>query len=352
MRLVHISVDDPGYLRKGRGKGFEYLDPQGKRLTDKDELKRIKSLRIPPAWKDVWICLNPDGHLQATGIDAKGRKQYLYHDEWTRQSQLQKFDRISGFARALPEIRRKIQNDLRKPGWPREKVLSLVLSILDQSALRIGNKMYELENGTFGITTLKRKHMKVEGDHIAFQFKGKSGIYRNTQIKGRKLTRLIRECSELPGQEVFQYLNSEGKPQPIFSQDVNAYIQEITQGDYTAKDFRTWAGTVGAIEVLPKTIAEIEASPKRSFTTCLIKKVAEKLGNTVAVCRSYYIHPSILALSERQVPDLEKLHETAAKQYPALSGDLNMAELSALYLIENTPTDLATLLQKSLRATA
>jgi DNA topoisomerase-1 len=242
-KLVYVSADDPGYRRKGRGKGFEYLDTNDKRITDQDELTRIQGLRIPPAWKNVWICADPFGHLQATGIDARGRKQYLYHEEWNKRSHDNKFDRMAGFAKALPNIRKQIESDLRKEGWPREKVISLVISILDQSALRIGNKAYEEENGTYGITTLRRSHLKVNGNSISFQFKGKGGIYRNTTIKGKRLSRLIRECSEIPGQEVFQYLDAEEKHHPIFSHDVNAYLQEISGGDYTAKDFRTWAGT-------------------------------------------------------------------------------------------------------------
>lgn len=334
-RLCYVSSDEIGYRRKGRGKGFEYFDEQGKKLSDKTELKRIADLRIPPAWRNVWICQNPEGHLQATGIDARGRKQYLYHEEWSKRSQIRKFDRMAGFAKVLPEIRKKIQQDLRKQGWPREKVLSLVINILDQTALRIGNKSYEQENGTFGLTTLKRKHLKVNGDSISFQFKAKGGLYRNTQIKGRKLTRMIRECSELPGQEVFQFLDAEGKPHPVFSQDVNSYIQEITGGDYTAKDFRTWGGTVGAIELLPEAMAELETSPKRNFATCLVRKVAEKLGNTVTVCRAYYIHPTILSSAEQHRTEFEKLMQTSAGKYIDLESHLSPHELTALYLIEN-----------------
>lgn len=349
MGLIHVSSDDKGYSRKGRGKGFQYFDENGRSITDKEILKRIKGLRIPPAWKNVWVCANPDGHLQATGIDARGRKQYLYHEEWNRQSHISKFDRMAGFAKMLPDIRKKIQQDLRKQGWPREKVISLVINILDQTSLRIGNKMYELENGTYGLTTLRRKHLKMNGDAICFQFKAKGGIYRNTQIKGRRLTRLIRECSELPGQEVFQYLDSDGKPHPVFSQDVNAYIQEISEGDYTAKDFRTWGGTVGAIELFEDALKEIEASPKRNLASCLVRKVADKLGNTMAVCKAYYIHPTILTLAEHNRIDIGKAFQKAVKKYESLAGDLDPAELTALYLIENTTDDLEILLKESLR---
>ena len=333
--LVHVAADDYGISRKGFGKGFAYFGPESKKISDKGELVRFKNLRIPPAWKNVWICANPNGHLQATGIDARGRKQYLYHEEWTRRSQVSKFDRIASFAKILPDIRKKIQPDLRKQGWPREKVISLVINILDQTGIRIGNKAYEQENGTFGLTTLKRKHLKVNGDAISFQFKAKGGIYRNTQIKGRKLTRLIRECSELPGQEVFQFLDAEGKPHPIFSHDVNSYIQEITGGDYTAKDFRTWGGTVGAIELLPDALAELELSPKRNFATSLVRKVADKLGNTVTVCRAYYIHPIILSSAEKHRTEFDKVMEKAAAKYQDLQTHLSDCEITALYLIEH-----------------
>ena len=351
-RLIYVSDDHEGYRRKGRGKGFEYLDPSGMRVTDKSELERIKKLRIPPAWQNVWICTNPDGHMQATGTDARGRKQYIYHEEWNRRSNEKKFDRMLGFAKALPAIRKRVQLDLRKPGWPREKVISLMISILDQNPIRIGNKSYEVENGTFGLTTLKRKHMKVNGNEIYFMFKAKGGIYRNAQIRGKKLTRLIVECSELPGQEVFQYLDSEGKPHPIFSQDVNAYLQEISGSEYTAKDFRTWGGTVSTIELLQDAITELQSTPKRNLTNCLVKKVAERLGNTVAVCKSYYIHPTILMLAERSQIDEETILEKASKEYSDLQSDLSKAELIALYLIENTSTDLGSLLKKSLQQRA
>ena len=318
----------------GRGKGFVYLDQNDKPISDKEDLSRIKGLRIPPAWKNVWICKNPDGHLQATGIDARGRKQYLYHEEWNKRSLANKFDRMPGFAKALPDIRKKIESDLRKEGWPREKVISLVLSILDQCALRIGNKAYEQENGTYGITTLKRSHLKVNGNNISFQFKAKGGIYRNTLIKGKRLTRLIRECSEIPGQEVFQYLDNEGNRHPVFSQDVNSYLQEISGGDYTAKDFRTWSGTVGGVELLPEALEEMKEFPKRNLAKCLVNQVAEKLGNTAAVCRAYYIHPSILAVADAYGPDLDDLLKRASSAYRDLKDKLSDAELMALYLIE------------------
>lgn len=215
-------------------------------------------------------------------------------------------------------------------------MISLIIALLDQSSLRIGNKMYEIENGTYGLTTLRRKHLKMEKGSISFQFKAKGGLYRQMPIQSKKLSRLIKECSELPGQEVFRYLDDEGKSHPIFSQDVNAYLQEIMEGDYTAKDFRTWGGTVGAVELYPEAVAELQTSKIKQFTTGLIKKVAEKLGNTAKVCRDYYIHPATLALSESAQYDFDDLLDKAAKKYPDMEKDLNKYELAALYLIEQS----------------
>jgi len=333
-KLIHVSVDDPGYTRKGRGKGFEYFDPSGKKIIDKDELARIDALRIPPAWKKVWICAHPNGHLQATGQDAKGRKQYLYHSDWIKQSQTGKFDKMAGFAKALPDIRKRIDLDLRKKGWPREKVVALVIRILDQHSLRIGNRAYELENGTFGLTTLKLKHLKVEDEGIVFQFKAKGGFYRKTKIRGRKLTRLILECSELPGQEVFQFLDAEGNPHPIFSTDVNSYLHEIAGQEYTAKDFRTWGGTVWAIELLPQTLKELESATNRNLMTSLIRNVADQLGNTVSVCRQYYIHPAVQSATEMYQQNFDKIIGMASAAYPEFNEYLSPHELAALYVIE------------------
>ena len=333
--LVHVSSDDPGYTRKGRGKGFTYFDEHGKKISSKEELDRIKKLRIPPAWKNVWICPRPNGHLQATGIDSRGRKQYLYHSIWTEKSNLDNFDRMEGFAKALPDIRKSIERDLRKKEWPREKVLALIVSILDVTSIRIGNKAYEQENGTFGLTTLRRKHLKKNGNSIKFEFKAKGGIFRTTEIKGKRISRLIKECSELPGQEVFRYMDDEGKTHPIYSQDVNQYLQDISKGEYTAKDFRTWGGTVAAIEMFPEAIAEMENSKNKSLEKNIVRKAAEKLGNTVAVCRAHYIHPIILQTACRDTFNHEALKNQSKSKYKKLSHHLGEYELMALYLIEN-----------------
>jgi DNA topoisomerase-1 len=334
LRLIHVSPDSPGYARRKRGKGFAYFDTAGKLIKDKPVIDRIAGLRIPPAWRDVWICPNPEGHLQATGKDARDRKQYLYHEEWTRRSNLRNFDRMAGFAKILPSLRKKINGALRKEGWPREKVIALIITILDQSGVRIGNKVYETQNGSYGLTTLRRKHLKVEKGQIVFEFKAKSGVYRRLPIKSKRLARLIKECSELPGQEVFRFEDDAGETHPVMSQDVNAYLHEITESDYTAKDFRTWNGTVGAIELFRDVLDEKGNPGTKSFTTALVRRVAEKLGNTMAVCRAHYIHPCMLKLAEAKEVSLDDLFKKAEKEYPDLKDDLDPNELAALYLIE------------------
>ncbi len=332
--LIYKSAEDPGFKRIHKGRGFQYLDEKGKKITDPEILHRIKSLVIPPAWKNVWISPEPDGHVLARGIDARGRTQYMYHPEWSRMSLLKKFDRMAAFAKALPCLRSKIKYTLNKDGWPREKVIALIVDILDQSSMRIGNKIYEKENGTYGLTTLRRKHLKISKNGISFEYKAKGGIYQKVLIQGKKLTRLIQECSELKGHEVFRYLDEEGKSHPIYSQDVNDFLREICGETFTAKDFRTWGGTVGALELFPEALAEKAIHVKRSLQICLVKKVAQKLGNTVKICREYYIHPSILDSADQDDFDSEKLLSLAVKKYPELSTQLKPSEVIALYIIE------------------
>ncbi len=332
--LIYKSAEDPGYKRIHKGRGYQYLDENGQKITDPEILKRIKSLVIPPAWKNVWISPEPEGHVLARGTDARGRTQYMYHPEWSRISLVKKFDRMAAFAKALPSIRKKINYTLNKDGWPQEKVIALIISILDQSAIRIGNKIYEKENGTYGLTTLRRKHLKLSKNGISFEFTAKGGLYRKVQIRGKKITRLIQECSELKGHEVFRYLDENGKSLPVYSQDVNEYLREITGESFTAKDFRTWGGTVSALELFPEALAEKQIYVKRSLQICLVKKVAQKLGNTVKICREYYIHPSILKSAEQHDFDSEKLYSLASKKYPELETQLKPSELIALFIIE------------------
>ena len=343
--LIYVSVNEPGYSRKKRGSGFQYLDEKGKRITDKEIISRIKALKIPPMWEDVWICKKPSGHLQATGIDSRRRKQYLYHEEWSKLRNESKFYKMAEFARALPVIRKTAEKDLNKDGWPREKVLALIINILDECFLRIGNKTYTEQNETYGLTTLRRKHLNINGSKTTFSYMAKGSKYRKVSIEGRKITRLIKECSQLPGYEVFQYRDNDGTVRPVYSSDVNTYLQEVSGESFTAKDFRTWGGTVTAIELFEKAKAEAEANPRKKLSTSLVKNVAERLGNTVAICQEYYIHPCILSKVIENSLDLEKAKNAALKKYKELHPALDDNELIALLLVEehlkeNEPPDL------------
>ncbi len=332
--LIYLSDDSPGIRRKGRGKGFEFFDPNGKKISDQAAVDRIDSLGIPPAWKSVWIAPDPRGHIQATGLDVKGRKQYIYHPKWTESRNASKFARMTEFAKALPEIRQRVQKDLRKQGWPLDKVTALVVSILDESYLRIGNAAYAKENESYGLTTLRRKHMALNGSKVEFYFRAKSGKDQDVTIRKPRLIRLIKECSELPGYEIFKYVDDEGSTHKLSSQDVNAYLHEIGGIGFTAKDFRTWGGTVLAVKAYEQTKAEIAANPRRKFTTNLVRNVAKKLGNTVAICREYYIHPCIIERAENDDLNLEQMRKSAEKKYSKLGPLLDIHEKVALLLVE------------------
>jgi DNA topoisomerase I len=284
----------PGIRRVGSGKRVRYVLPDGGTLSDPVERQRVNALGIPPAWTDVWICPLPHGHLQATGRDARGRKQYRYHAKWREVRDEVKYGRLINFAAALPTIRRRTSADLKRPGLPREKVLAAVVQLLEKTLIRVGNDEYARQNGSFGLTTMKDGHARVSGGRVRFAFKGKSGIAHAIDLDDRRLAKIVKACRDLPGYELFQYLDEEGKTQTIDSADVNAYLREISGQDFTAKDFRTWAGTVLAAQAL----AEVErfssnAEAKRNVVRA-IESVAKRLGNTRAVCRKCYIHPAIL----------------------------------------------------------
>jgi DNA topoisomerase-1 len=284
----------PGIRRVGQKQRVRYVLPNGRTLSDQNDLQRIKSLGIPPAWTDVWICPVPNGHLQATGRDARGRKQYRYHARWREVRDEVKYGRLIAFADALPMIRRRTDADLKRTGLPREKVLAAVVQLLEKTLIRVGNEEYARHNGSFGLTTMKDGHAKINGRTVRFSFRGKSGIEHAIDLEDRRLARIVKACRDLPGYELFQYLDDDGRTQTIDSSDVNAYLREISGQDFTAKDFRTWAGTVLAAQAL----AEIErfssnAEAKRNVVKA-IESVASRLGNTRAVCRKCYIHPAIL----------------------------------------------------------
>ena len=292
--LNYVSDDRPGYTRKARNGEFEYLDTQGKRIRDEQRLLRIKRLAIPPAWTNVWICPSPTGHIQATGRDARRREQYRYHERWRELRDENKFDRLAAFAKALPKIRRRIAKDLKLRGLPREKVLATVVRLLERTFIRIGNEEYARENKSFGLTTIKNRHVTVKGPHLRFRFRGKSGRQHEVDITDRRIAKIVSKCQDLPGQDLFQYVSDDGEPRNVTSQDVNDYLREITNENFSAKDFRTWAGTVlAAIALTAQSEFETKKQAKANLKTAICA-VARLLGNTAAVCRKCYVHPAIL----------------------------------------------------------
>jgi DNA topoisomerase-1 len=292
--LRYVTDDEPGIRRLKRGKGFTYTDPQGRTVKDPKELERIRKLAIPPAWTDVWICPRANGHLQATGRDARGRKQYRYHPNWREVRDETKFGRMIAFGESLPKIRERIDRDMSLRGLPREKVLATVVKLLETTLIRVGNKEYARQNNSFGLTTLRDQHVDVEGSKLRFEFRGKSGKEHFVEVQDRRLARIVKQCRDLPGQKLFQYLDGNGERQSVSSEDVNAYLRETTGEDFTAKDFRTWGGTVLALSALLEIGAcENEREASRAVVEA-VKRVAGLLGYRPAICRKYYVHPVVI----------------------------------------------------------
>ncbi|MCJ2057441.1 DNA topoisomerase IB [Methylobacterium sp. J-048] len=292
--LVYVDDRRPGLTRKRSGTGFRYLDAKGAPVRDKRILARIRALAIPPAYTDVWICARSSGHIQATGRDAKGRKQYRYHPDFRQARETNKFARIMAFADALPGIRRRVDADMKRSGLCREKVLATVVHLLETTLIRVGNDDYARINKSYGLTTLRDPHVRIAGSELSFRFKGKSGKFWDVSLKDRRVARIVKACQELPGQELFQYLDADGTQHDVTSSDVNAYLREIAGEDFTAKDFRTWAGTVLAALALREFESfDSEAGAKRNVRAA-IESVAGRLGNTPTICRKCYIHPQIL----------------------------------------------------------
>ena len=293
-QLRYVSDRKPGITRHRSGTSFSYRDRDGKLLRDAETLGRIKQLAIPPAWEAVWISPDPAGHIQAVGRDAKGRKQYRYHPRWRTVRDEAKFERITAFAQKLPEIRDRVAADLAKPGMPREKVLATVVRLLETTLIRVGNDEYARDNKSYGLTTLRNRHARVNGHKVVFNFKGKSGIAHTVDFEDEKLARIVRRCRELPGQDLFTYIDDAGEPRDVGSADVNDYLREIAGDDVTAKDFRTWAATTLAAVALESFKAvDTNAALKRNVRRA-IEAVAGMLGNTATVCRKCYVHPAIL----------------------------------------------------------
>ena len=292
--LRYVSDDMPGIRRRKRGKGFTFLDAKGTTVSDARTLERIRKLAIPPAWTDVWICPITNGHLQATGRDARGRKQYRYHAEWRLVRDETKFGRMIAFGEALPKIRERVEQDLSLRGLPREKVVATVVRLLESTLIRVGNREYARQNGSFGLTTLRDGHVDIEGSKLRFEFRGKSGKDHSVEFQDRRVARIVKQCRDLPGQTLFQYLDEAGERQKITSEDVNAWLKETTGEDFTAKDFRTWGGTVLALSALLEVgMCESEKEASKAVVDT-VKRVAEDLGNRPAICRKYYIHPVVI----------------------------------------------------------
>jgi DNA topoisomerase I len=307
-----------------RGRNFIYFHPEGRKVSDPAQLARIRSLAIPPAYRDVWICCNPQGHLQATGRDARGRKQYRYHPSWRTHRDAAKFDRMLEFGRSLPRIRRRVAQDLRKPGLPRTRVLATLVRLLESTLVRVGNEEYARANGSFGLTTLRDRHVNVRGDKLTFEFRGKSGIAQSVSVSDPAVARIVRRCVDIPGQELFQWIDADGERHRLGSADVNDYLREASGGPFTAKDFRTWFATVEALQALRKRPVGNKGEVKRELVST-IAVVAGRLGNTPAICRKCYIHPEVLnAYAEGRLAKLN-----GARPAVALRGLLRRRSLAA-----------------------
>jgi len=331
--LRYVNDRRPGIRRRRSGAGFRYLTPGGRRVRDGETLARIRSLAIPPAWTDVWICPLAEGHLQATGRDARGRKQYRYHPRWREVRDENKYSRLIEFAGALPRIRRRLRRDLAQSGLPRVKVLAAIVRLLETTLIRIGNEEYARQNNSFGLTTIRNRHVRVRGNRLHFDFRGKSGKEREIDVYDRRLARIVRKCQDLPGQELFAYVGDDGEVHDVDSGDVNDYLREISGRDFTAKDFRTWAGTSLAAQALQEFEEfDSEAAAKRNITSA-IERVAQRLGNTKAVCRKCYIHPAVIdAYLDRTL--VETLKRRAEQELRRSISRLSGEEASVLALLE------------------
>ncbi len=330
--LRYIHDDRPGITRKGAGKGFSYRGPDGERITAKATLDRIKALAIPPAWTDVWISPSPNGHIQATGRDAKGRKQYRYHPKWREVRDANKYEHVLAFGKALPRIRERVEEDLRKPGLPKEKVLALIVRLLETTLIRVGNDEYARHNKSYGLTTMRDRHAEINGSTVTFSFNGKSGIEHEVDLHDRRLAKIVKRCQEVPGQELFQYLDEDGNRQNVGSEDVNSYLKAISGEDFTAKDFRTWAGTKLAAEALAEFEAfDSDAAAKRNVVAA-IERVASRLGNTTAVCRKCYVHPAVID-AYLGGDTVTTIRERAEKELSTNLHDLGPEEAAVLMLL-------------------
>ncbi len=335
--LRYVADSEPGIRRVKRGKGFTYTGPDGGRISDDRTLHRIASLAIPPAWTDVWICASSRGHLQATGRDGKGRKQYRYHPRWREVRDEAKYDRILAFGKALPVIRERTTADLSARGLPREKVLAAIVQLLEGTLIRVGNESYARENRSYGLTTLRDKHVDIDGSEIVFEFTGKGGKRHSVDIRDRRLARIVSQLRDLPGQTLFQYVADDGSRHSVGSHDVNAYLRDITGEEFTAKDFRTWAGTVLAARALEEIGTFDSDAQAKSNVVAAVESVAMKLGNTPAICRKCYVHPTVIdAYLEGSMT--ETLKSRAEELLSAELADLPPEEAAVLAFLQQRLT--------------
>ncbi len=353
--LRYVSDRQPGIKRVKRGEAFRYITPDGKPLRDKEALARIKSLVIPPAWNDVWITTHSKGHLQCTGRDARGRKQSRYHPHWREVRDETKYERMAYFAQALPIIRKRVEHDLGLPGLPREKVLGTVVRLMEETHIRVGNEEYARENKSYGLTTMRTKHVEVNGAKITFDFQGKSRVHHTIDLQDRRLARIVKQISDLPGYELFQFVDHDGNRHSIDSSDVNEYLREITGEHFTAKDFRTWAGSVMCCDLLNEFEPATTLTQAKKNVVQAIQRVAAQLGNTPSVCRKCYVHPAVLerylgnisAEQAKQQIDQEIAEERKEiaeekKQVDHHSAELRREEMALMNLLQQR-----TLLEKA-----
>jgi DNA topoisomerase-1 len=331
--LRYVSDASPGIARRRSGRGFSYVAPDGRLLRDRATLTRIRSLAIPPAYTDVWICPTPNGHMQATGRDARGRKQYRYHPKWREVRDETKFGRMLAFSEALPRLRERLEQDLARPGLPREKVLATVVRLLECTGIRVGNDEYARTNRSFGLTTLRDHHVEVSGSKLRFEFRGKSGKTHRVALSDRRLARIVARCQALPGADLFQYVDDEGKRVSIGSGDVNDYLRELTGEDFTAKDFRTWTGTLQAVEALEANGPPGSEREAKAAILQAVDHVAEQLNNTRAVCRKYYVHPAVLETF--QAGTLHDALRNGGAPKPAADSGLSPEEQAVVRLLRH-----------------
>jgi DNA topoisomerase I len=345
--LHYASPEGIGFKRVRVGRGFKYIDCEGHAVRDRLFVRRVRSLVIPPAWASVWVSADPDGHIQAVGWDAKGRKQYRYHPLYREVRDHAKFDRLAEFGRVLPKIRAALRDDLALKGVPQRKVIAVVVRLLEATCIRVGNEEYERLNGSFGLTTMKSRHVTIEGSELRFRFKGKSGQTHDILMKDTRLARIVRACQCIPGYELFQYKDETGDIHSVKSEDVNAYLSEISNGNFTAKDFRTWAGTCTAADYLRQREPATTKADFKRVTAEVVKLTAERLGNRAATCRKYYIHPGVFTAFENGT--LFKAFEKYANADAPSDDELKPGEQAVLHILETAPALLPQIVKMKVR---